>query len=100
MLLERIEVVGDHGFGAACSAEEDERAHDLGVERLFPHDRSTRLDLAVEARGKRVGILAGFRADDQVLPLADRPVALVLELLLELVASCRDRHVTRTSQGA
>ena len=46
-------------MGAAPLAEEHERAHDLGVERLFPHDRSTWLDLAVEAESERIGILAG-----------------------------------------
>ena len=40
---------------AEASAEEHERANDLRVERLFPHDRPARLDLAVRGgqRGRR-----------------------------------------------
>ena len=56
MLLERIEIVGGVMVsGPEASAEEDERANDLRVESLFPHDRPARLDLAVRGgrRGRR-----------------------------------------------
>ena len=70
----------------ACgdSAEEGERAKDAGVDRLLPHDGPAGLDLAVQPGRESVGVLAGVGADDQVLPLADRAIALGLELLLEL----------------
>ena len=92
MLLERIEVVGGHRRRYGDSAEEGERAHDAGVDRLLPHDGPAGLDLAVQAGRESVGVLAGVGPDDEVLPLADRAIALGLELLLEL-----DRLVARAA---
>ena len=85
VLLERIEIRGSPArrVRVAFSAEEGKGTNQVGVDRFLPHDRAARLHLAVHPLGERVGVLAGVGADDQVLPLADRAVALRLELLLE-----------------
>ena len=99
MLLERIEVVG-HRRPRRRSAEEGKRAYDIGVDRFLPDDRAARLDVTVQPGREAVGILAGVGADDQVLPVADRAVALASSCVASSIASWRDLHVTRTSQGA
>ena len=84
----------DRRCGSA-SAEEGERAHDVRVDRFLPDDRAAGFDLAVQPGRERIGILAGVGSDDQVLPVADRAVALGLELRGEL-----DRLVARAARDA
>ena len=72
MLLEGIEVVGHQAAVAFASAEERERAYDVGVDRFLPGDGPAGLDVAVQPRRQRLGILTARRPDEEVLPVADR----------------------------
>src|SRR4051812_15920270 len=69
------------GLLGAHAAEDGERVARGGLPDQLP----ARLDLAVQAGGQGVGVLAGRGADDQEAPVADGPVALVLERLGERV---------------
>src|SRR3954447_658846 len=69
------------GLAVAEAAEDGE-----GVPRTgLPHQFAACLDLPVEPRGQRVGVLPGRRADDQVAPAPHRAVPLGLEAVGELV---------------
>jgi len=65
--------------GAAHAAENGERI----TRECLPDELSARLDAPVDAGSDGVRVLARGAADDQVAPLADRPVAVGLELLCE-----------------